>query len=210
MISMLTFTHYLMSQTYIGPTCGIDISTITKNSFHSIVFEIDENPYTHKSFTFGIQVEHSLNKKSLIGLRSAFTSKEVNMFTNGILPLDRISYWHYKNSLEFKYLLFKKFQLGTGFHYNFGREYSISSKYQNRVSNLFQNEFDDLGYLFSTGYSIHRVLFEVVWYRSFSIKYDEPKQPYLLHPTNSVAVSVSYLFKIKEKPKSDKIECPRF
>ena len=71
-------------------------------------------------------------------------------------------------------------------------------------------KFTETGLVFSSGIIVNRLLLELLYYHSFALKYKIEPALYKIEPTKSFVFSASYLFKIKEKSKSQKIERPRF
>ena len=115
-------------------------------------------------------------------------------------------YSHFKNSIEFKYFIINNWNIGSGVNLNLGNKQKVTYL----SSDGKEYNFKEIGMVFSSGVIINKVLFEVLYYHSTSIKYIKDPIIFQLKPTKSLVISASYLFKIREKTKGKKIECPRF
>lgn len=206
LIILLYFENTLLSQTYIGPTLGIDASQISEPDESNPYFDITGSMLSTLSFSYGILIEQSVTSKSIISMRSMFTKKISPASTIGFLAIDKIQYFSNKNSLEFKYFPYKNWNVGAGFNLGFGRNQMVTYS----TSNGQKYKFTETGLVFSSGIIVNKILLELLYYHSFALKYKIEPALYKIEPTNSFAISASYLFKIKEKSKSQKIECPRF
>jgi len=205
-IILFYFENTLLSQTYIGPSLGIDASQISEPDESNPYFDVFGSPLSSLSLCYGVIIEQSLSSKSLISLRSIYTKKQSAASTTAIFAIDKIQYSHLKNSLEFKYFPYKNWNVGAGFNLGFGRNQMVTYS----TSSGQKYKFTETGLVFSSGIIVNKILLELLYYHSFALKYKIEPALYKIEPTNSFVISASYLFKIREKSKSQKIECPRF
>ncbi|HRO08613.1 MAG TPA: hypothetical protein PK047_07070 [Saprospiraceae bacterium] len=196
----------LFSQTYIGPSLGIDLSQISGPNELKPYFEITGSMLSTLSFSYGILIEQPVTSKSIISMRSIFTKKKSSASTSGIVAIDKIQYFSNKNSIEFKYFPYKNWNVGAGFNVGFGRNQMVT--YLSSSGQKYK--FTETGLVFSSGIIVNKILLELLYYHSFALKYKIEPALYKIEPTKSLVISASYLFKVREKSKSQKIECPRF
>lgn len=206
LIILLYFENTLLSQMYIGPSLGIDASQISEPDESKPYFDITGSMLSTLSGSYGILIEQSLTSQSIISMRSMFTKKISAASTTGIFAIDKIEYSQLKNSLEFKYFPYKNWNVGAGFNLGFGRNQMVT--YSSSTGKKYK--FTETGLVFSSGIIVNKILLELLYYHSFALKYKIEPALYKVEPTNSFVISASYLFKIRDKTKSQKIECPRF
>lgn len=199
-------SNTLFSQTYIGPSLGIDLSQISGTNESKPYFDITGSMLSTLSFSYGILIEQSVTSKSIISMRSMFTKKQSSASTSDFVAIDKIQYFSNKNSVEFKYFPYKNWNVGAGFNLGFGRNQMVT--YLSSSGQKYK--FTETSLVFSSGIIVNKLLIELLYYHSFALKYKVEPALYKIEPTKSFVISASYLFKIRDKSKSQKIECPRF
>lgn len=204
--SIIFYNKILFSQTYIGPSLGIDLSQISGPNELKPYFDITGSMLSTLSFSYGILIEQPVTSKSIISMRSIFTKKKSSASTSGIVAIDKIQYFSNKNSIEFKYFPYKNWNVGAGFNVGFGRNQMVT--YLSSSGQKYK--FTETSLVFSSGIIVNKILLELLYYHSFALKYKIEPALYKIEPTKSLVISASYLFKVREKSKSQKIECPRF
>jgi hypothetical protein len=205
-IGLVIAKNSLISQMNIGPSLGIDISQISEPPESRPYFDVHGSSFSNISMCYGVLAEQSLDAKSIISLRSSITNKAANASTSGFAAIDKIWYLHCKNSLEFKYFLHKIWKIGAGYNLSLGSNQRVT--YLSSDSQKYK--FTETGLVFSSGITINKFLLEILYYHSFAIKYGIEPGVNKIQPINSLVISASYLFKIRDKAKSKSIECPGY
>jgi len=109
----LVVPFFLLSQTYISPIIGVDLSKINSTP-RAVIHIISEPFWESESLIFGLSVEQSITSKISINLEPAYTRKKAGGSFRGVVGYEGIIFDDYRITLQTKYRPKNYFQIGFG------------------------------------------------------------------------------------------------
>lgn len=202
-LALLIFSSPLYAQIFIGPKFGLDFTKMESKNIDPQfnIFEITNRGFKIKSLSYGIQIEYTILKRTLLSYCFNYTNKEVDASIFNFLPLDGFVYRYYRNSISFKQPIKNIIFLGVGTDYNIisnGR-YTIGDD----VYDEFISKFIDYGIHISAGIKYRGFDLEGYYYNGFNSN-QEKSSGLFLKPIKSIGLSLGYSLKIFNKKENRK------
>ncbi len=196
---MMHYAFSIQSQSYIGPTVGIDFARI---------IELNEDPrmeyitvydhsYSTESFFYGIRGEQQVAKSLSLALQLFYTKKEFAASTFTYIPAKAMELKSFKGVLALYWFPIRNWHIGPGFTMNYIADVTyiyphVISKGPFAIANK-----KEPGALLTTGYRYKNMLAEIFFNKGFSTK--EQADFVDLRPINSFGFSLSYLLRVSKK-----------
>ncbi len=204
---LISFTTFQVNaQTYIGPTVGLDFSSI-KEKPNDILFEVFDNGYSNKTFFYGLRIEQQLNNRISLALKGNYTKKEVNALINNFIPMKGFEFEYYRSSLTANWSVFNNWAIGIGPTYHWIKD--IQQVTINAgIKAPYMGDKREYGGTFTIGFKHWNFLFELNYNKGFKL-IEQKDDSGLLKPINSFGVSINYMIRVLNWGKGKKVYCPK-
>ena len=226
-ISSILLFHLLytsaFSQTYLSPIVGYELTRYNdhfREHTNNIPYYLTPSTQNNINLLFGIEIQQVLGKKISAAFQYTWSKKHVKAVdTFNDLPVSGIAYRYNRNLLLIKYRLENNLSVGIGHSFNFYKKTSYVPSPSQSLSRfrslLWANNKLDHALALSLSYQIAKLSIELQYHHSYRIVETSPDFPTLFLPPKAISLSVSYKFKLLEKPSFSgwgrkKEGCPTF
>ncbi len=214
-IIIFYFVQNSSGQTYIGPVIGYDFAKI-QSSYQEIddkYFYTTRTGFVNQSPVFGIKLEQYLFPFLYFSLQSTFTHKFVEAETTGIIPVVGIKFNNFQQYISLKLLIANSIYFGGGINFSFIN--SINQDHGSHIKPSTHTYSDtDKGFRFSSGIKIKNVDFEIYYYKSANVSFqDVIFSLYKIDGIATFGLNVSYNLKVFDRInlfKKKGQDCPKF
>lgn len=201
------FPFYPYSQTFIGPSLGIDLAEI-KEEPNDVFFEVFDKGYSVESFYYGLRIEQRLSNTLSLTLQGNCTKKKVNALIYNFVPMKGFEFNYFRSSLSLNWSVLNNWMFGIGPTYHSITNINQLTKNGNIKAPYMDNK-NEYGGVFLLGFKYWNFLFELSYRRGINVSstHDESE---LLKPINSIGISVNYMIKVFGRKKGKAVYCPKF
>ncbi len=206
---LLSFFSFIgISQSFIGPTIGVDFAQIREfKKYYSYYvpgrnfdyFEVSENGYSASSILWGLKGEQKIANALSLCVFINYTHKRVKADIGELyFPIEELKFNVFQGSLSLKWYPKKRWHIGTGLLMNYIPHVKILFKDGSDLGIVLMENRKGYGAIFSTGYEFKNFLLEMYFNKGISLNFEEDR-PEDFKAINSLGISLSYLLRVSKK-----------
>ncbi|MCF8246159.1 MAG: hypothetical protein K9J37_15860 [Saprospiraceae bacterium] len=208
--TIITFSISCPAQTFIKAMAGVDFAKMQgKPNPQNDLYKIYDKGYSVESLSFGLGVEHKLSEAFSMLLLTYYTNKNISAeFCENCIAQERgFAFSYYRTTLAPILTVKENWYVGLGSSMNLINKVNVVYKSKTRGASS-ENKLE-YGSIFLVGFKYSNFTAELSYHRGFKMdeKVDNPR--FLFEPVNSFGLHFGYKFKIMNKRKGGRVDCPK-